>query len=159
MTNPKPLAPPVTTPTFPCREKVASVGKTLTPALPAPTTGSDTGSCSSGGYSTVMDSSVRAYNPAAGSSSAGVVSVAFGCVLWLFLLFCRRTAATVWNPAVTGAMFRARTWTGVVDTEAETRPRIRAVGARPAAFRRTRPTGRDIFCDFFVCLWLFVVVN
>lgn len=136
MTNPNPLAPPVTTPTFPCNEKVASVGKTFAPARPAPATGFEEGSCESGGYSTVMESSVRAYEPAAAAMSCSVCFFcsAVVCVL-LLLLCCAQTAGAEWNPAVARSGSRVRSRAGVVDAGL---PKIRAVEVRCAALRRTR---------------------
>jgi hypothetical protein len=57
MTNPNPLAPPVTTPTLPCNENVAN---TFTPARSAPEMSPEEESSPDVGYSTVMASSVRA---------------------------------------------------------------------------------------------------
>lgn len=61
MTRPSPLAPPVTTPTLPSKEKEARVRFMCIP--PRPVTGTEEGSSPSSGYSTVMESSVRAKAP------------------------------------------------------------------------------------------------
>lgn len=169
ITKPNPLAPPVTTPTLPCNEKVASVGKIWAPARSVPSTGTEAGSWCSGGYSTVMESSVRAKAPAVGTSvasSADFFSVTF-CVFLLSLLLlllllrplpCWRDGGTVWNPATAWVLLRSRACRsrlGVVfGVETGTLPRIRGVGVRPAALRRIRPTGRDMFIvGFKVVQW------
>ena len=122
------------------------MGKTLGPARPVPATGLELGSCSSGGYSTVMESSVRAPEPAteAVSSSAGFLLVAL-CALCPLLLSGWRVAGAVWNPEATAVVTsRARSRLGVVGPRAGRMPRIRAAGVRCAAARSSRPAGSDI---------------
>lgn len=69
ITRPRPLAPPVTTPTLPSNEKEARVRFICWP--PRPWTGTEGGSSPSSGYSTVMDSSVRAKPPGTGEPPLG----------------------------------------------------------------------------------------
>ena len=65
MTNPKPLAPPVTTPTLPSRLKLESVRLKWKP--PRPCTGFDSGISLSSGYGTRMVLSVRECLPSCAS--------------------------------------------------------------------------------------------
>lgn len=59
MTSPRPRAPPVTTLTLPSSEKVDRVGWRAAPVI-----GIEAGSSFFWGYSTVIESSVRAKEPA-----------------------------------------------------------------------------------------------
>lgn len=73
MTNPRPLAPPVTTAVRPSR---LNVGKVLTYCIPPlPRKGRSRGNSASSGYSTIISRSVREAEPSCGPAEVPVASV------------------------------------------------------------------------------------